>query len=459
MSELPKGWEISTLDDIANVVTGNTPKKNGSNYGGEYAYYKPADLDAGYHIKSTSDTLTDEGMANARFIPANSTLVTCIGATIGKTGLSHTDGSCNQQINALVPMEGINKSWLYFMMCSPNMQSKIKANASSTTLPILNKSKFSVLPISVAPLAEQNRIVEKLDEVLAQVDTIKARLDGIPNLLKRFRQSVLASAVSGKLTEEWRGVTDSYKTVIVNDICDMAFDGPFGSKLKSNDYTQIGCRVVRLENIGHLHFLESKKTYVSESKFDSLPKNHLAEGDILFSSFVDEEIRVCLFPGLETGTINKADCFCLRVNSEIALNKYVCYLLASLPTYLKIKKAVHGATRPRINLRFLKNFELELPDLAEQKEIVRLVDQYFAFADTIEAQVKKAQVRVDNLTQSILAKAFRGELVAQDPNDEPADKLLERIAEARKEAETLAKAAKKARSTKSPAKKRAAKNA
>ncbi len=85
-----------------------------------------------------------------------------------------------------------------------------------------------------------------------------------------------------------------------------------------------------------------------------------------------------------------------------------------------------------------------LPPSEEQTEIVRLVDQYFAFADTIEAQVKKAQARVDNLTQSILAKAFRGELVAQDPNDEPADKLLERIAKARTEAEQLAKAAKKA---------------
>ncbi len=91
---------------------------------------------------------------------------------------------------------------------------------------------------------------------------------------------------------------------------------------------------------------------------------------------------------------------------------------------------------------------IELPNLDEQKEIVRLVDQYFAFADTIEVQVKKAQARVNNLTQSILAKAFRGELVEQDPNDEPADKLLERIAAARKEAEALAKAAKKAQTAK-----------
>ena len=92
----------------------------------------------------------------------------------------------------------------------------------------------------------------------------------------------------------------------------------------------------------------------------------------------------------------------------------------------------------------VESLSYPLAPLEEQKEIVRLVDQYFAFADTIEAQVKKAQARVDNLTQSILAKAFRGELVPQNDDDEPAEVLLERIAKARKEAEALAKAAKKA---------------
>ncbi|GAK20366.1 type I restriction-modification system, specificity subunit S [Vibrio sp. JCM 19052] len=123
----------------------------------------------------------------------------------------------------------------------------------------------------------------------------------------------------------------------------------------------------------------------------------------------------------------------------------------------EIEKMKTGISDSGMNLTQTKFKQLSLlwPFVEEQKEIVRLVDQYFAFADTIEAQVKKAQARVDNLTQSILAKAFRGELVDQDPNDEPAEKLLERIAEARKEAEALAKAAKKAEA----AKKRAVKSA
>jgi type I restriction enzyme S subunit len=104
----------------------------------------------------------------------------------------------------------------------------------------------------------------------------------------------------------------------------------------------------------------------------------------------------------------------------------------------------HGGTMEILNLGILRKLPIALPPVDEQKEIVRLVDQYFAFADTIEAQVKKAQARVDNLTQSILAKAFRGELVPQNEDDEPAEVLLERIAQARKEAEVLANAAKKA---------------
>lgn len=126
----------------------------------------------------------------------------------------------------------------------------------------------------------------------------------------------------------------------------------------------------------------------------------------------------------------------------------------------EIEKMKTGISDSGMNLTQTKFKQLSLlwPFIEEQKEIVRLVDQYFVFADIIEAQVKKAQARVDNLTQSILAKAFRGELVAQDPNDEPAEKLLERIAKARKEAEALAKATKKAEAAKKRAAKKAAEN-
>lgn len=130
------------------------------------------------------------------------------------------------------------------------------------------------------------------------------------------------------------------------------------------------------------------------------------------------------------------------------VNKYLYFVLCEGALVRDVMPETKGSVgQVNISLTRCRESKVPLPPVEEQKVIVRLVDQYFALADTIEAQVKKAQARVDNLTQSILAKAFRGELVAQDPNDEPADQLLARIAEA------LAKAAKKAEA----AKKRAAK--
>jgi len=318
---------------------------------------------------------------------------------------------------------------MHFLNSSP-VRREIELNSSGTTRKRISRGKLGEIVLPIPPIAEQARIAAKLDELLAQVDTLKARIDGIPALLKRFRQSVLAAAVSGRLTDEWRsthGVGSNWDRTALDSVCRAAFDGPFGSKLKSDDYTSEGVRVVRLENIGHLNFIAEKNTFISLEKFKELSKNKLAPGDILFSSFVDEEIRVCQLPESGEVFINKADCFCLRIDKTAASPVFVMYALAARRTYRQIREAVHGATRPRINLGFLKSFEISLPSLEEQTEIVRRVEQLFAFADQLEARLKAAQARIDRLTQSILAKAFRGELVPQDPNDEPASVLLERI--------------------------------
>lgn len=146
----------------------------------------------------------------------------------------------------------------------------------------------------------------------------------------------------------------------------------------------------------------------------------------------------------------------LRVPKEMCVSEYLYYYLWE--KYEETRRVGSGNNQKALNKSTVQGLSFPCAPIEEQKEIVRLVDQYFAFAATIEAQVKKAQARVDNLTQSILAKAFRGELVPQDPNDEPADKLLERIAEARKEAEALAKAAKKVETAKKRAAKKTAEN-
>ncbi|MGD8171120.1 restriction endonuclease subunit S [Vibrio sp. TRT 21S02] len=308
-------------------------------------------------------------------------------------------------------------------------------------------------PFPLAPLAEQKRIVEKLDEVLAQVDTIKARLDGIPDLLKRFRQSVLASAVSGKLTEEWRElqkVSVLWRDITLKDAAHIQDPHPSHRTPKVVEggvpYVSTG----DLREDGSIDFEGARKV-----SFDILKEHNerytLKEGDFIFGKIGTLGKATVLPMGIDY-TLS-ANVILIQPELELTIPKYIQYFLSSPTTMEEIARQANSTSQAAFGIKKMRAFSCSLPTKEEQKEIVRLVDQYFAFADTIEAQVKKAQQRVDNLTQSILAKAFRGELVPQDPSDEPADKLLERIAQARAEAEALAKAAKKVKA----AKKRAAK--
>lgn len=431
MSELPSGWTATTLGDVANWGSGGTPSRSESSfYGGTIPWIKSGELNSRY-VTRAEEHITEAALngSSAKLFPAGSVAIAMYGATIGKTAILGIDAATNQACAVGAPIEGlIGKEFLYRLL--QNEKEVFIEKGKGGAQPNISQAVIKAHVIRLPPLAEQTRIAQKLYELLAQVDTLKARIDAIPALLKRFRQSVLAAAVSGRLTENWRAaLTESsiWSEVPIGSLCISAFDGPFGSKLKSDDYTSEGTRVVRLENIGHLNFIGEKKTFIGSAKLSELSKNTLETGDILFSSFVDEEIRVCRLPKSEETFINKADCFCLRIDQSTADPAFVMYALAAKRTYQRIKEAVHGATRPRINLGFLKSFEINLPSLEEQTEIVRRVEQLFAFADQLEAKVASAKSRIDHLTQSILAKAFRGELVPQDPNDEPAGVLLERI--------------------------------
>lgn len=325
-----------------------------------------------------------------------------------------------------------SKRWINYALKTPALRKAIEDGSSGNQLSMRNISqdKLKALPLPLAPEAEQKRIADKLDTVLTRVDAVNTRLARVAPLLKRFRQSVLAAATSGRLTEDWRNAQKAadWMPRTVGSLCLQISDGPFGSNLKSDDYTEEGARVVRLENIGHLSFDNTKKTFVAFDKYETLKKHTLNAGDLLFSSFVDEEVRVCEFPaGVVEPTINKADCFCVRVDETKASRHFLMFRLACKSTYQELKELVHGATRPRINLGQLRRFELMLPSPAEQTEIVRRVETLFAFADRLEARLAQAQTAATRLTPALLAKAFRGELVPQDPNDEPAAELLRRL--------------------------------
>ncbi|MHA2847828.1 restriction endonuclease subunit S [Vibrio harveyi] len=488
MSELPKGWVELPLEYVASWGSGGTPKRSEpSYYGGDVPWVKTGDLGPRY-LKEASEYISQLGLekSSAKLFPKGSVAIAMYGATIGKTSTLDFEASTNQACAVGNPIDGvILTDFLYYFLTSEK-QNFIKKGKGGAQ-PNISQQLIKAHEIQLPSLAEQKRIVEKLDEVLAQVDTIKARLDGIPDLLKRFRQSVLASAVSGKLTEEWRGKRELIPNVLSSDfttkkygdvVDDEHYDNipnswgwvKFGSLVElingdrgknypnKSEYVDEGIAFINTGHIDPDGTLSSKRmNYISEDKFSSLGSGKIQRNDLVYCLRGATMGKTAIVNPFEIGAI--ASSLVIVRPSESLFFKFAYYFLVSPQAKEQIQRFDNGSAQPNLSAKSLGMYPIGLPPFEEQKEIVRLVDQYFAFADTIEAQVKKAQARVDILTQSILAKAFRGELVDQDPNDEPADKLLERIAEARKEAEALAKAAKKARSTKSPAKKRAAKSA
>ncbi|WJY14649.1 restriction endonuclease subunit S [Pectobacteriaceae bacterium CE90] len=333
------------------------------------------------------------------------------------------------------------KQFAYYALW--NITEALKVSAHGVAMPHITKAGMEAWEIELPPFAEQKIISEKLDTLLAQVDNTKARLEQIPQILKRFRQAVLAAAVSGKLTEGWRGTTtlNDWKEGILKNFIKKP---SYGTSAKSQKEGLIP--VLRMGNLQSGKLDWSDLVYTSDK--NEIEKYKLLAGDILFNRTNSPELvgKTSIYRGereaIYAGYLIKIQCLDglnpeylnYHLNSHIA--KQYCYEVKS-----------DGVSQSNINAQKLAAYPLEVPPIEEQAEIVGRVEQLFAYADTIEKQVNNALTRVNNLTQSILAKAFRGELTAQWRAENPdlisgensAAALLEKI-----KAERAASGSKKA---------------
>lgn len=201
--DIPEGWEWCRIGSLFNTITGSTPStKNKEYYGDDYPFYKPTDLDNGYDVYDSSDHVSAAGYEAGRPLPENSVLITCIGATIGKTGLIHNTGICNQQINALLPSSYISSDFAFYSMCSEFEQTQIISNASATTLPILNKSRFDTLLFAVPPFQQQIRISDETKKLLELVSVLEENKDSLHDIISDTKSKILDMAIKGKLAPQ-----------------------------------------------------------------------------------------------------------------------------------------------------------------------------------------------------------------------------------------------------------------
>ncbi|MEZ9469345.1 restriction endonuclease subunit S [Vibrio lentus] len=295
----------------------------------------------------------------------------------------------------------------------------ITSSERGSTIPYIRKGDILEVSIAIPPLAEQQVIAEKLDLLIAEVETIKTSLENTLETLKRFRQSVLNAATSGKLTESWReSILPQWQDVKLIDVLESKPRN--GKSPKGVDY-ETPYRNLTLSSTTTGRFVENQYKFV-ELDIDGDSYLWVKSGDILIqrANTIDYVGVSAIYEGEDNKYVYPDLIMKCRPN-ESALGKYLHLALSSekVRKYFRDNATGTSGNMPKINQKVVSNAPISLPTLAEQHEIVSRVERLFAGSDVTELQVNKALERVKNLTRSILAKAFRGELTEQWRKENP----------------------------------------
>lgn len=490
-NNLPKGWIECKLGDVCSKPQYGWTSKAGKS--GKIKYLRTTDISDGSLNWDEVPFCIEEPADKEKYqVRKNDILV----SRAGSVGLSFRikedvsfDAVFASYLIRFKSYDDATARLLEYFLQSKLYWDQISDFTAGIAIPNVNASKLEELSIPLPPLPEQQRIVEKLDALMARISNSKTRLEKIPTLLKNFRQSVLAAAVSGELTKEWREEKEIDSKKLLEEIqakritkykaaCLKAktnkerkpikpsnlddklaieeevdfltpkipetwvkvplgitsanspnsiVDGPFGSSINvKTDYIESGVPVIRINNVRPLKFVNENLRFISQEKFSELERHNVSSGDILLAKVGATIGDCCIYPeGLPIAMLSTTGSCRITVDDSCFDKQYICFVLNSLKNVMQ--QIASEVAQPFLNMSTVKNLPIPFCPIEEQKEIVRKVEELFHFANSIEARYQKAKAWFDKLPQSLLAKAFRGELVPQNANDEPASELLKRI--------------------------------
>ena len=424
--KLPENWCWTTIKNVATVVTGGTPAKNNSDYyGGEFPFFKPADLDAGRHVSEASEYLSDLGKSVSRIIPAHATAVCCIGS-IGKCGFLDVEGATNQQINSAIPY--FNALYQYFYMNTEFFTNQLRNSASATTIAIVNKTKMESCYYPLAPLAEQQCIVERIESLFAKLDEAKKKAQAVVDSFETRKAAILHKAFTGELTAKWReehGVRmDSWEKKSVGELC---ISLKYGTAKKSDASGNVV--VLRMGNLQQGEIDWSDLAYSNDP--DDIEKYKLYPGDVLFNRTNSAALvgKTAIYrgehPAIYAGYLIKLD-----YDHDKIIGDYLNYALNTLDAkkYCNSVKT-DGVNQSNINANKIGAYSFNVPSIPEQEKIVSVIQKLLSKEQQSKAAAEAVLDQIDLMKKSILARAFRGELGTNDPNEESAVELLKNVLE------------------------------
>lgn len=317
-------------------------------------------------------------------------------------------------------------SYMYYLYKTVFIDNQIHSMSAGTTVDtytIIN-AKNTIIPLP--PLSEQQRIVERIEELFAKLDEAKERLQEVADSFAVRKAAILHKAFTGELTKQWRcenGVSDeSWEEKTIGEICSSL---KYGTSKKSSDDGEVV--VLRMGNLQNGEIDWSNLAYTSDE--EDIKKYLLKSGDVLFNRTNSPELvgKTSIYrgemPAIYAGYLIKLD-----YEKNIVVGDYLNYYLNSSKAkeyYMQVK--TDGVSQSNINAKKIGEFEIPLPTLSEQHEIVRLIDELLARERKAQQVTEQALASIDLMKKSILARAFRGELGTNKASEASALELLRQV--------------------------------
>jgi type I restriction enzyme, S subunit len=450
VSQLAPGWCSAALRDIGEVRLGRQRSPDRANGPHMRQYMRAANVTwAGISTEDVKEMdFSPEEFEVFALRPGDVLVGEASGSRmeVGKSAIwrGEVPGACFQ--NTLIRVrasEAVLPEYLQKHLAHDARRGALAEISKGIGIHHLGAAGLAEWQIQLAPLPEQRRIADKLETLLARVDACRERLDRLPAILKRFRQSVLAAATSGELTREWR----EERGRAVGDWVESTV-GDLVQRIEAGFNVQCEERPPRADERGLVKISAVTWGTYDDNESKTLPRgaevperSRIRVGDFLLSrANTIELVGACVIVGRVARPVFLSD----KVLRLVMLDDWKAWLLFILQSpggrrEIEVRSSGNQLSMRNLAQAKLREIPVRLPPSDERDEIVRLTECFLMLADQIGQRYAASRRVVEHLTPALLAKAFRGELVPQDPTDEPASVLLARIRADREAATKTAK--------------------
>lgn len=430
---IPENWCWTRIGSVTKVVGGGTPSSNVAEYyeNGTIPWISPADLSE-YHdiyIFSGAKNITELGFekSSAKMIPKN-TVCLSSRAPIGYVVIAGNPLCTNQGFKSFLPSFCFLPKYLYWYL--KGNKELLESYASGTTFLELSGKKIGLVEFPLAPLPEQQRIVDRIESLFSKLDEAKEKVQAVIDSSEQRKSAILHKAFTGKLTEKWRKIhgvgIDSWEKIPFSN---LILDGPQNGLYKPKTAYGSGIKILRIDSFydGDIKTWEKLKRLILSEEEIQLYKLHLGEIVINRVNSMPYLGKSALVRDLPETCVFESNMMRIALNKELVAPEFIIRYLNSPIGLTELRKnAKQAVNQASINQQDVKNVIVKLPSLEEQFEIICILKNLNKKEQQAKETAKTVLDQIDIMKKSILAKAFRGKLGTNDPSDESAIELLKK---------------------------------